>query len=198
MFNNQDLDSVYNAIVSNDIAIIPTDTVLGLSCNALNQDACNKIYDLKNRDKSKPFAIFASNTQWIYNNCVVDKYIIDFCNKNLPGNYTIIVNLKTHLKLSHIGINTKIGIRIPKSDFCIGLCDKIYKNHNDKIILCATSVNISGFPPAIKISDVDKNILQNTAYYPQESFLQSQGLSGIPSTIVDFSDSSQNPLIIKR
>lgn len=42
------------------IGVIPTDTIYGISCLASDEDLVEYVYDIKKRDKSKPFIILIS------------------------------------------------------------------------------------------------------------------------------------------
>ena len=53
------------AIEKGKVIIIPTDTVYGIAADALNEKAVKKIYELKNREMSKPCNILVSNIEMI-------------------------------------------------------------------------------------------------------------------------------------
>ena len=53
--NTDDIIKVLNG--KGKVIAIRTDTVYGLVCNALDELAVNKIYDIKNREKKKPLSI---------------------------------------------------------------------------------------------------------------------------------------------
>ena len=146
------INHTVGVLQSCSVTIIPTDTVLGLACNAFSEDACNLVYKIKNRDFNKPLAIFVPSVQWIFDNCFVSSEIEEFCYKNLPGRYTLLLRLKNDVikqKLQYTKIKSDgiVGVRIPNHDFCLEL-SKEY----DKVggMLCATSVNVSGFDPCKK------------------------------------------------
>jgi len=52
-------------IANGGIAILPTDTVYGIVSDCLNEEAVKRIYNLKNRDFSKPCNILVSNIDMI-------------------------------------------------------------------------------------------------------------------------------------
>ena len=45
------------SIKNGGVVIFPTDTVYGIGCNPYNEDAVERIYELKNRDSTKPLPI---------------------------------------------------------------------------------------------------------------------------------------------
>lgn len=48
-------------IKNGGFAVIPTDTILGIVCSALNKDSVEKLYSIRERDASKPFIILISS-----------------------------------------------------------------------------------------------------------------------------------------
>lgn len=67
--NEQNEDTAIKEVVetinSGEVVIIPTDTVYGIATDALNERAVKKIYELKNREMSKPCNILVSNIEMI-------------------------------------------------------------------------------------------------------------------------------------
>ena len=108
---------VIERIKQGAIFIHPTDTIYGIGCNALNNKAIKKIRKLKDRF-DKPFSIWAPNLNWIKENCQPSKQLDGWLNK-LPGQYTLITNLKNDKKLpSSLTLNTNsLGIRMPSHWF---------------------------------------------------------------------------------
>ena len=45
------------SIKNGGVVIFPTDTVYGIGCDPYNEDAVERIYELKNRDSAKPLPI---------------------------------------------------------------------------------------------------------------------------------------------
>ncbi|MCP4178828.1 MAG: threonylcarbamoyl-AMP synthase [bacterium] len=118
--------------------LAPTETVYGLMCLWDNQQARDNIYKAKNRSENKPFQMLASNVSMVEKfggkitpaiKCIIDS----FC----PGPITLIIP----------DINGgKLGFRIPEHKFILDLIN--YLN----IPLAATSANVSGDAPALKIN----------------------------------------------
>ena len=45
------------SIKNGGVVIFPTDTVYGIGCDPYNEDAVERIYQLKNRDSRKPLSL---------------------------------------------------------------------------------------------------------------------------------------------
>ena len=51
------------SIKNGGVVIFPTDTVYGIGCDPYNEDAVERIYELKNRDSRKPLPILGYSKQ---------------------------------------------------------------------------------------------------------------------------------------
>ncbi len=151
------------------IFIHPTDTIYGLGCDASNEDAVRLIKNLKYRDRDKPLSVIAPSIEWIKDNCIVDDELIK---KYLPGPYTLIVKKKNPNFLKFVSANDDLGIRIPDCEFT-----KLVQEAGVPFI--TTSVNLAGEPYAIKISDIDVDILDAA-----DIIIGVGILDGRPSTLV--------------
>lgn len=169
------INSASSILKNGGIGIFPTDTVYGIGCNALDINALEKLYKLKERKFNKPINILVSNTNMINKfvkniNNIEKKLIENFW----PGALTIIFN-KTEIvpELLTAGLNT-VGIRMPNNKIAIELIDKL------GIPIAASSANISGEIPATNIN----NILIDT-FNSKINFIIDGGKTyNIPSTIV--------------
>lgn len=54
-------DKIVNLLKNGAVGFMPSDTVYGLSATALNNDAVQRIYNLKGRDNNKPCIILLAN-----------------------------------------------------------------------------------------------------------------------------------------
>ena len=139
------------------IFIIPTCTVYGLSCDSSNKKAVKKIYEIKKKKIEKPFSIIAPSRIWILKNFKIDLAQIHYLFKIPKQKITLIINKKKSSKFSNY-VNTKEnGIRIVEN-----FIQKFVKKLNSPII--ATSVNLTGKKPIIKISQIPKVILDKVDY----------------------------------
>jgi len=130
------------------IFIYPTDTIYGIWCDSINKESVNKIREIKNREE-KSFSIIVPSMEWIKNKCSLEGKKIEKIKKYLPWPYTFI------LKNSE-GTGT-LGIRMPKHYFS----DIVEKTWNPFI---TTSVNLTWEKPAIKLSEISKDILDKVDY----------------------------------
>jgi L-threonylcarbamoyladenylate synthase len=136
--SNLDLDMIDYAIdiLSNGgIIIYPTDTVYGLAANVFDDKAVEKIYNIKNRNRSYPISACFPSMDAISLLVEKNKIVTDILNKNLPGPFTFVLYKKRGLGFKFLGNNHKIGVRIPESKIAMEL-SKIFP-------ITSTSANIS-------------------------------------------------------
>ena len=174
------MDTKYISELLNDggIVVIPTDTVYGIVCDALNIKAVDKVYKLKQRDYSKPMVILVSSIDMLKKYTLsINKLEEELINRYLPGMMTIILN-KNELIPSIVssGMNT-VGIRIPDDKYLIDIITKL----NRPIV--ATSCNISNNDVITDINLLDSSIKNNVDYVYDGGIVNSQS-----STIVRIKD----------
>ena len=137
-----DLDLVIKTLKEDGkVVALKTDTVYGIVCNAFDQKAVKKIYEIKKRESKKPLSIFVKSID------EVEKYVdpsnLTTCARRImekywPGALTIIFKKKDET-LNHLTASTDcIGIRIPNDN------DLKYVLDNIDFPLAQTSCNISG------------------------------------------------------
>lgn len=138
--------------------LYPTDTIWGLGCDATNQEAIEKISDLKNRPEQKSFIVLMADTR------MLRKYLAN----PIPDLEGFIAEQTTAITVIYdniIGIpenalatDGSLGIRIPKDDFCIALL----KRYKKPVI--STSANLSGEVAPIYFDEINKNVIEKTDY----------------------------------
>lgn len=182
--NNINVDDIVSLLKNKSFVMaIPTDTVYALCCNALDKNAVEKIYSLKNRDKDKPISLFIKNIDELSKYIAQDisdstKELLD---KHWPGALTVVFKKKNNAFDYLTSNKDSIGIRIPddrllneilnKIDFPLAQtscnmsnekelksADEIYEKFGDKIdLIIATEKDLDNKPSTI-ISIVDDSI----------------------------------------
>lgn len=161
---------ILDKIKGGAIFIHPTDTIYGISCSALDNQAVKKIRKLKDQH-NQPFSVWIPSLDWVRENCIVsqegEKWL-----KKLPGPYTLIMQLrhKDVAEAVNLGKGT-IGIRQPDHWF-----GKIVEKLNLPII--TTSANRTGQPFMTSLENLDSEIKVDFIIYEGEK-------QGRPSKIVN-------------
>lgn len=150
------------------VFIHPTDTIYGISCDATNKQAVEKVRLLKQRPAA-PFSIWAPSKKWIKENCIVEEKWL----KYLPGPYTLIVKLKEKVIAQNVTNTEYVGVRIPDHWF-----SAVVKDLNRPII--TTSANKTGDPFMTSLETLDKDIESGIDFMIFEGEKK-----GKPSTIIN-------------
>lgn len=173
-----DLQKIKQSLQKKNLCILPTDTILGIF-SSTDDHSVEKIFYAKKRSHNKPLAIFLPNIQTISQYGILNDNAQVFIQQNLPGAFTILLKAtdwaKNMLPRFLISQDDKIGIRIPNQHDIL--------NITKEIIICGTSVNVSGQNFA-DYDNIPHEIQQHVEYLYKPNCVK---LSHNPSQIVDFS-----------
>ena len=149
------MKNIANILNNNGVVLSATDTVYGLLANANSPEAIEKIYAIKNRNNSKPLAIFCKNVEQIKQVAEFSTATEKLLSSLLPGTFTFILNSKKESNISLIkDFQYKtIGVRIPDSEKIQEILNLV------DFPIAATSANISNNPDTSIFAGVDKSIL---------------------------------------
>lgn len=131
------------------IIIFPTDTVYGIGCLYDDLEAVKRIYEIKQRDYSKPMAILCHDLEMVKNVIDEDSIFDDNLTKYWPGKLTLI--FKKNKRVSNIITANKdsVGVRIPNHEISL----KLLKKFGPMVV---TSLNLSSEPAISKFNYVLK------------------------------------------
>ena len=140
------------------VILYPTDTVWGIGCDATNEEAVKRVYEIKQRTDSKAMLVLVDSP------VKVDFYVqdvpqvawdlIDLATKPL----TIIYDGARNLAANLVAADGSVGIRVTKEDFSRELCFRFRK------AIVSTSANVSGQPAPSVFNDISEEIRQAVDY----------------------------------
>ena len=176
--DNIDLDKlkeISKIIKNGGIVVFPTETVYGIGTNGLNKDAISRLYDVKQRPKTKPISLLVSSID------MVEKVACDITNmeyklmeKFFPGPLTIILKKKSIVPDNLTNNTDTVGIRMPDNIIAKKLIE--YAN----VPIATPSTNISGRPSGTNIDTIINDFKDKVDYYIDGG----ESKLGIGSTIV--------------
>ena len=150
------MDKIYreaiNKIKNGDVVVMPTDTIYGVIADALNPNAVEKVYSLKERERSKHLLLQVAtlnDLKLLIDD--IDSYNIPELEKLFLEKPTTIIfeNISDKYNYLHNGTKT-IGVRIPP-------CTGIYADFLEQVgPVISTSANIAGMPNAKNIEEAKK------------------------------------------
>lgn len=172
------LNEISKYIQNGGLVIFPTDTVYGIGANALDDDACKKIFKVKNRPQDNPLIVHLSKVKDIQKFAVdIRKEFYILAENFMPGPLSVVLKRNDLLaKTVSCGLDT-VAFRIPDSKFAIDLIEK------SKIPIAAPSANLSGLPSSTKPYHLLDDFCGKIKYIG----VSEEKLEGIESTVIDLS-----------
>ncbi|MCD4805081.1 MAG: threonylcarbamoyl-AMP synthase, partial [Desulfobacterales bacterium] len=107
------------------IIAYPTDTYYGIGCDIMNKKAIEKIYQLKQRNKNKPFSFICSGLKNISHYAKVSNYAYKNMKRLLPGPYTFILEGSKLVPKIMLTKRKTAGIRVPDNAICLALVEEL-------------------------------------------------------------------------
>ncbi|RZB30578.1 MAG: hypothetical protein SRB1_02858 [Desulfobacteraceae bacterium Eth-SRB1] len=113
------------ALKRSGIIAYPTDTYYGIGCDIMNKKAIGKIYQLKQRNKKKPFSFICSGLKNISHYAKVSNYAYKTMKRLLPGPYTFILEGSKLVPKIMLTKRKTAGIRVPDNSICLALVEEL-------------------------------------------------------------------------
>lgn len=136
----EQIEEAVKVLRAGGILLYPTDTIWGIGCDATDEKAVERVFEIKQRADSKSLIILASDMD------MVARYVREIpemavtveslSDKPLTIIYPEGINLAPNVTAE----DGSIAIRIPKNDFCVELVRRFGKP------IVSTSANVSGTP----------------------------------------------------
>lgn len=170
------MDKLRIILENGGAVILPTETVYGLFAQALNEDAVNRVYQLKQRPRDKAMNLNVSNLNDIYFFSQNTPFFLEkLYNRFMPGPLTIILKANDNVPFwVNSGLDT-VGFRLPNHEQTLRLISETGP-------LIGPSANISGNESGKKFSDIQAQFSVDLPGIEDD-----QALTGIDSTILDLS-----------
>lgn len=172
----EDIKKACEVMQAGGIILYPTDTIWGIGCDATNEEAVQRVYELKKRADNKAMLVLLDSSAKLnmYVNDIPDIAwdLIEVADKPL----TIIYSNAKNLAKSLLGSDGSVGIRISNEDFSRSLCERFRKP------LVSTSANVSGDPSPANFSEVSEVIKNGVDYIV--SYRQNDMSKAQPSNIL--------------
>ncbi|MBQ9077052.1 MAG: threonylcarbamoyl-AMP synthase [Muribaculaceae bacterium] len=114
--NDRYMEQIINSLRDGGIIIYPTDTLYAIGCDALNNQAIERICRLKGIDSRRTdLSITCSGISQAADYARIDNNIFRLLRDNLPGAFTFILPASSTLPKAFKGRRT-VGIRIPDNE----------------------------------------------------------------------------------
>ncbi len=148
------ITTTVDVLKAGGIVVYPTDTHYGIGCDIMNKKAIERIYQLKQRNRNKPFSFICSDLKNISHYAKVSNYAYKTMRRLLPGPYTFILEGSKLVPKIMLTKRRTAGIRVPENKICIALVNEL---GNPIINTTATMPDGTILDNASLIHDVFKN-----------------------------------------
>lgn len=175
---------MYETDIENCIAVLqnggtilyPTDTIWGIGCDATNEEAVEKVFNIKRRPQQKSFVVLVAEERDVLKyTASPDLSVFDYLQR-AERPTTVIYPHAVGLASNALGADGSVAIRISKDEFCRHLIKRFRRP------IISTSANISGRGAPSCFSEIEEEVKNKVDYvvtFRQDDFSHSP-----PSSII--------------
>ncbi|MBN1462211.1 MAG: threonylcarbamoyl-AMP synthase [Paludibacteraceae bacterium] len=171
-----DLKNAVSILQQGGVILYPTDTIWGLGCDATNEKAVQRIFEIKKRIDTKAMLVLLDSAAkiqtYVSEMPEIAWDLIELSEKPLTIIYPQAKNLASNL----VGEDKSIGIRITRELFSKSLCERFRKP------IVSTSANLSGEKSPLNFSDISDEIISKVDYVVK--YKQEEICDNAPSSII--------------
>ena len=183
----EEVKKAQEVLYQGGLILYPTDTIWGIGCDATNEEAVKRVYELKKRVDSKAMLILVDTSAklqfYVREVPEVAWDLVDLAEKPLTIIYPGARNLAPNL----VAEDGSIGIRLTKEPFSRSLCERFRK------AIVSTSANVSGKPSPRFFSEISLEILNGVDYVV--NFRREEKTPVAPSSIIKLGTNGQFQII---
>jgi len=173
---NEDIKRAIEVMQQGGVILYPTDTIWGIGCDATNEEAVKRVYEIKKRSDSKAMLVLVDSEakveSYVKDVPLVAWDLMELSTKPL----TVIFDGARNLAPNLLAEDGSVGIRITKEEFSRQLCMRFKK------AVVSTSANISGQPSPANFSEISDEVKQAVDYIVQ--YRQNEKSRPKPSGII--------------
>lgn len=185
----EDIRTAVQTLREGGLILYPTDTIWGIGCDASNEEAVRRIFQLKRREDSKAMICLVDSADRMqrYLRQVPDVAwdVVEYADKPL----TLILDGAVNLAPSLIAEDGSVGLRVTKENISHELCYRFQK------AIVSTSANISGEPSPACYDEISEEIRQGVDYIMRSR--QNDTSKSKPSQIIKLGLDGQIKIIRK-
>ena len=158
-----------------NLIIFPTDTVYGLGANGLDSEAIKKLFEIKKREETKPFALLIGEIDDVYKYCKnIPPLFFTLTKRFWPGAITVVLDAQISIPREVMGTGSTVALRMPDSKIALSLLKEA------GVPIAASSANLSGGIDPAGADEIDETLRDEVALV-----IDGGRCLGVPSTVVD-------------
>lgn len=184
-----DIKKALEVLKNGGIILYPTDTIWGIGCDATNETAVQRIYQIKKRADSKSMLVLMENP------ALLDRYVaevpeiawdlVEVATTPLTVIYPGAKNLAKNL----VAEDGSVGIRFTKEAFTSQLLQRFRRP------IVSTSANVSGEKSPTVFAEISEEIKNQVDYIVE--YRQNDNTPAQPSSIIKLGPGGQIEIIRK-
>lgn len=179
-FNPEDIAEAREVIQDGGLVIFPTETAYGIAADATDREAIRKVYEAKQRPRSKGLTAIVSSVEQAEEYAELTEREKKLVEEFMPGPLTLVAEKKENVPDN---LNSDFAFRIPGSETARKLAKKTP--------VTATSANISGKKTSYRIEDIGKELLEKADLVLDRGHLE-------PSPTSTIAELSDGKLVVHR
>lgn len=183
----EDIKKACQVMQDGGVILYPTDTIWGIGCDATNEEAVRRVYEIKHRADSKAMLVLVDSAVkvdfYVQDVPAVAWDLLDVADKPLTIIYSGARNLASNL----LAEDGSVGIRVTGEEFSKALCFRFRK------AIVSTSANVSGQPSPRTFAEISDEI-KNAVDYVVEARRTESGPAR-PSSIIKLGQGGEVKII---
>ena len=184
-----DIKNAVEVLRKGGVILYPTDTIWGIGCDAQNEEAVRRVYEIKQREDSKALICLVDSAdrmqRYFRNVPEVAWDLIEYADRPL----TLILDGAVNVAPNLVAEDGSLGMRVTQEEFSRQLCYRFQK------AIVSTSANISGEPSPKSFYDIPESITSKVDYIVQ--FARGRKSDGRPSSIIKLAEDGAVTIIRK-
>ena len=172
----KDIEQCLDVLRKGGTILYPTDTIWGVGCDATDEKAVAKVYQLKKRSDEKAMIVLVADEGGVMRHVAApDLSLFDYLATTIKPT-TVIYDGALGFADNLVGNDGSIAIRICHDEFCRHLLRRFRKP------IVATSANISGMPSPKNFKEIAEEIKNGVDYIVQHK--QEDKTPAQPSSLI--------------
>jgi L-threonylcarbamoyladenylate synthase len=186
-FFEREIETSLDVLRNGGIILYPTDTIWGIGCDATNEKAVKRIYEIKNREDSKSMIILVADERDVLQYVAApDLAVFDFIEEQVRPT-TVIFEHAVGLPDNLVAEDGSVAIRIVQDEFCRHLVKRLRKP------IVSTSANTSGQASPKFFDEVSDEIKIAVDHVVQ--WRQDDNTPSLPSKIIKWNNDGTHSII---
>jgi tRNA threonylcarbamoyl adenosine modification protein (Sua5/YciO/YrdC/YwlC family) len=143
---------VAEVLKAGGVIAYPTDTTYGIGCSIFQKKGIERIYQLKQRERKKPFSFICADLSEVAHYARVSNYAYKVMKRLLPGPYTFVLDATSIVPDLLQTRQKTVGVRIPDNQICLAIVREL----GNPIV--TTSANRSGDEPIGDPLEIERDL----------------------------------------